>query len=157
MVPTESLIQICNDEGLDLTYDDLGSNLRGLYVRHPRLYRPLIALHHTLHTDERLFRCVLAEEVGHHFTGAGNYMIGYNQHTRVWMDKAEYLAMKWAVNYLVPEDKFVLRVGHYPIHELADIFYVTEGFIRWQVNRLRDVLYEKWKRDPREVDDLLCT
>lgn len=152
MVPTSSLFQLCEQHDIDVTYDDLGSNLRGLYVKHPRLRRPLIALHSALRTDERLLRCVLAEEIGHHLTGAGNYMIGYNQNTRVWMDKAEYMAMKWAVDYLVPEDRFVLRVGRYRIHELADIFYVTEDFVRWQVNRLRYVLYEKWKRDPKEWD-----
>lgn len=62
----------------------------------------------------------------------------------------EYLAVKWAVNFPVPEDKFILKVGRYPLWELADIFYVTHDFIRWQANRLREALEEKGKRDPRD-------
>lgn len=151
MVPTSLLFSICQRERLEVEYNYLGTNLRGLYIRHPRLDRPLIELHDSLITDERLLRCVLAEEIGHHYTGTGNYMIGYHNSTRIWLDKCEYLAMKWAVNYLVPEDKFILRVGRYTLEELADVFYVTHDFIKWQANRLRDVLEEKWrKRDPRE-------
>lgn len=152
IVPTSSLFEICQQQNLDVEYNYLGTNLRGLYIRHPRLYRPLIVLHDSLITNERLLRCVLAEEIGHHFTGAGNYMIGYNASTRIWLDKAEYLAVKWAVNFLVPEDKFILKVGRYPLWELADIFYVTHDFIRWQANRLREALKEKWKRDPRDLE-----
>ena len=154
IVPTSLLFEICQQQNLDVEYNYLGTNLRGLYIRHPRLYRPLIELHDSLITDERLLRCVLAEEIGHHFTGAGNYMIGYHDSTRIWLDKCECLAMKWAVNYLVPKDKFILKVGRYPLWELADIFFVTHDFIMWQYNRLRDALIEKWKRDPREEWEL---
>lgn len=139
MVPTEALFKLCEQHNLDVIYEDLGSNLRGLFIKHPRLQQPLIALHVMLRTDERLLRCVLAEEIGHHLTGVGNYMLCYNRQ-RTWMDKAEYMAMKWAANFLVPPDQLMTTLRRYSIEELADFFYVTEGFIRWQIDRLRSSL-----------------
>lgn len=150
MVTTDELFDLCNNEAITVDYGDLGTSLRGIYIRHPKLDRPAIGLHNELNTNERLLRCVLAEEIGHHFTGTGRYLVAYNNNQRLYLDRLEYRAVAWAVNYLVPVDKFITRVGRYAFEELVDFFYVVPQFITWQARRLKDVLEDKWKRDPRE-------
>lgn len=152
MVETRELFELCEAEDITVEYGDLGTNLRGLYIRHPRLERPAIGLHNVLHLNERLLRCVLAEEIGHHFTGIGRYLVAYNNNQRLYLNRLEHEAVKWAVNRLVPEDVFIMRVGRYSFEELVDKFFVIPQFIEWQAQRLRDTLQEKWRKDPRAWD-----
>lgn len=154
MIPTTQLFQLCEDEGISVSYRDLESEYGGLYLMSKGFVRPRIVLDRSLTVNERLLRCVLAEELGHHFTGAGNCIVAANHAQRVWIDRMEYLAIKWAVDFLVPVKDLVPEIGRRSLHELADLFYVTREFVEWQASRLQEAITERerleLRQDPRD-------
>ncbi|MBM7856211.1 Zn-dependent peptidase ImmA (M78 family) [Desulfohalotomaculum tongense] len=81
-----------------------------------------------------LHRCVLAEEIGHHFTKAESNLLVDNQsiRKRVQILIDEYKARIWAVNFLVPYEEFkeVVQGSSLSDKELAKYFRVTKEFIK---------------------------
>lgn len=154
MIPTERLFAICETEQIDVEYEPVHPRLLGHYLRHPERPRPLITLHPDLSTQERLLRCVLGEELGHHFTGAGAHLAAAHFAERVMLNRSEHRAVRWAVDMLVPLEAFVPAVGAHSLEELADRFYVTQNFIQWQAEQLQTILMERQRRDPRWASDL---
>ena len=75
-------------------------------------------------------RCVLTEELGHHFTKTGS-VLAFARNTPYRYEKNEQPAIRWAVEYLVPLDKLVAVIdsGVFSNHELAEYFEVTERFM----------------------------
>jgi Zn-dependent peptidase ImmA (M78 family) len=79
---------------------------------------------------EKTKRCVLAEELGHHFTSVGNVMKFCRQKYQYLGMKQEKRAWKWALDFLVPTDKLLECVNDkYTIPEIGDIFGVTIKFV----------------------------
>jgi Zn-dependent peptidase ImmA (M78 family) len=105
-------------------------HVQGIYIHAPGAYKPVIALSNTLHTQERKLRCVLAHELGHHFTTSGHYIIAANSTSSIYATKHENLATKWAVNLMIDTYIFLecLKDGM-DKQELADYFYVLPEFI----------------------------
>ncbi len=70
----------------------------------------------------------LAHEIGHCVTGA--FYNVYTPHDS--MQRHENRADKWAIKKLIPEDELSKAVdkGYTEIWELADLFRVTEDFMR---------------------------
>jgi Zn-dependent peptidase ImmA (M78 family) len=97
----------------------------------------MIGLSHALNSDRRLHHCVLAEELGHHFTSTGERIAKryYSTQDRLSIDKCEYKALRWAANHLVPENDLldVIGEGLYEIWELAEHFEVTEDMMRFRM------------------------
>ena len=89
------------------------------------------------------FRCVLAEELGHHYTTVGSCLprTYFHYRDRVEVSRAEYRALRWAAQWLMPLDKLAqaLKRGIVEIWDLADYFYVTEDMAKFRLN-LPDVL-----------------
>lgn len=83
------------------------------------------------------FRCVLAEELGHHYTSAGNNLpvkfSSYRQKMNI--SRSEYYARKWAALELMPLDmvKKALAAGILEVWELAEEFDVTEDVVRFRM------------------------
>lgn len=132
----ESLLQLAEAENIAVEYSKLRHPVRGFYW-HPVDACPIIGLSLKLHTDHRLHRCVLAEELGHHFTSSGE-RIARKHHSvqdRLTIDKCEYKALRWAANYLIPENNLLDAVseGLCEIWELADHFSVTEDMMRFRL------------------------
>lgn len=130
MIPTHFLFQLADYEGIAIEWRDM-HHVQGIYIHAPGAYKPVIALSNTLHTQERKLRCVLAHELGHHFTTSGHYIIAANRTSYIYASKNEHLATKWAVNYLIPTDDFLqcIKDGmRAPC--LVDYFYVTYDFVR---------------------------
>ncbi len=104
--------------------------MQGIYIHAPGAYKPVIALSNTLHTQERKLRCVLAHELGHHFTTSGHYIIAANSTSSIYATKNENLATKWAVNLLIPTDIFLECIkNNMNAYELCNYFYVLPEFI----------------------------
>ena len=101
----------------------------GLYDIRPR-ESPVILLHTNLKDNHKLLRCVLAEELGHHFTKTGS-VLAFARNTPYRYEKNEQPTIRWAVEYLLPQDKLVAVIdsGVFSTHELAEHFDVTEGFM----------------------------
>ena len=68
----------------------------------------------------------MAEEIGHHFTSSGEPVVKrrFSSSDRLTIDKIEYKALRWAANYLVPENSLLdaLRDGLCEVWELAEEF-----------------------------------
>ena len=129
MIPTHFLFQLAEYEGIAIEWRDM-HHVQGIYTYTPEAKAPVIALSTTLHTKERTLRCVLAHELGHHFTTAGNHIITASKTTSVYATKNELRATKWAVNLLIPTDIFLECIkNNMNAYELCNYFYVLPEFI----------------------------
>ena len=129
MIPTHFLFQLAEYEGIAIEWREM-HHVQGIYIHAPGAYKPVIALSNTLHTQERKLRCVLAHELGHHFTTSGHYIIAANSTSSIYATKNENLATKWAVNLLIPTDIFLECIkNNMNAYELCNYFYVLPEFI----------------------------
>lgn len=80
--------------------------------------------------------CVLAEELGHHFTTVGDIL----DQSKVENRKQELRARAWAYQKLLPLESFILahRTGIRNRYELADYLNVTEGFLDSALKRYQE-------------------
>lgn len=72
--------------------------------------------------------------LGHHFRTVGVSISATTVQTYYIPAKAEALADNWALDFLVPKNKLILRIEqHYTVDELAEYFYVEKRFIEKQI------------------------
>lgn len=143
----EGLLAICDREGISVQYEAITRSRRvlGLYFRTSDGL-PVIVLDKGLPSRPRLERCVLAEEVGHHFTVPRGSLIGAHFSTvdapADTRSVDELRATRWAANFLLPADKLAeaVRQGLHRVDELADWFNVTEAVVRRRMTALRQDL-----------------
>lgn len=92
-----------------------------------------IAIQQNLTLTEK--SCVLAEELGHHFTTVGNILDQSKSGNR----KQEQQARTWAYNKLVGLDGIVAayQAGCQNSHEMAEYLEVTESFLADALERYR--------------------
>ena len=130
------LFQLADREKIKVEYFDFTSPVMGLYWVAGDM-PPLVGLDKSLVNNTPLLRTVFAEELGHHFTSAGTCIPKefYNYTNRLTISKAEYKALKWAANYLIPENDFLdaLRDGLYEPWEFAEFFNVTEDLVKFRL------------------------
>lgn len=102
------------------------NRLKGLYVDGN------IILNKTANLSENEKCCVIAEELGHHYTSYGNIL----DQSCVTKRKQEHRARSWAYEKIVTLDKFILalNVGVRNRHELAELCEVTEEFLDNSIN-----------------------
>jgi len=136
-----SLLKMADDYGIKVEYWDFRPPLEAVYWSFPGI-PPVIGLANSLFESRPHFRCVLAEELGHHFTTAGVAIpkTYFHYRDRLEVSRAEYRAMRWAALHLVPLDKLqqAVRWGVCERWELAEYFDVTEGLVDFRL-RLPDV------------------
>ncbi|MCU6762266.1 Uncharacterised protein [uncultured Roseburia sp.] len=101
------------------------SNLKGLYISGN------IALSNRLETTSER-SCILAEELGHHYTSTGNILDQSVTENR----KQEYRARLWAYNKLIGLTGIITAYEHCcrSFHEMADYLNVTEKFLLDTIN-----------------------
>lgn len=101
----EDMLTLAAQEGIIVEYYPFQKPLLGIYMQLDGT-SPIIGLSTHLKTLAEK-RCVMAEELGHHFTSVGNCIPDrefYHYSARVVISKVEYKAIRWAANYLIPED-----------------------------------------------------
>lgn len=119
-----------------MTYEDLliESEKEDLIVKEKnipgfggRIYQNRIAIHKQLGTQKEK-ACVLAEELGHHYTSTGDIMDQSDPAAR----KQELHARFWASNKMVGLHGIVNSYLHYchSLSEMAEYLEVTEQFLR---------------------------
>lgn len=117
-----------NYEELQITYGYLNiqeldlseaEGLKGLY------YNGNIAIHKTLTTVEK--SCILAEELGHHFTSTGNIL----DLQKVENMKQELHARMWAYNHQIGLLGIIKAYEHgcQNKHDIAEYLNITEPFL----------------------------
>jgi len=131
-----NLLDLASEENIAVEYMKLTAPTLGFYYQDETCH-PIIGLDYSLHSHYRLHRCVMAEELGHHFTSAGTKIARRHHSTqdRLTIDKIEYKALRWAANYLVPEDDLldVIASGLCEGWELAEHFDVTDEFMGFRM------------------------
>jgi Zn-dependent peptidase ImmA (M78 family) len=132
----EEMYKIARAEGIDVEWHSFRSRIRGLYWA-PGGIPPVIWLDKSLEHNNRILRCVMAEELGHHFTLDRDCLTRtyFNYRDRLAVSRAEYRAFRWAANYLIPMDKLeqAIRSGIVTRWELAEYFDVTEDMIGFRL------------------------
>lgn len=133
------LLRLVEKEKINITYLHLRKykeTLWGLYVPGRHEINPSIFMEMELKYNPRLHklaRCVLAEELGHHYTGIGSYV--FKTHANYSLDRRmsadDEKALRWATSILIPTNKIValLEKGMYRCTELANYFGVTTWFM----------------------------
>ncbi|CAH2213193.1 ImmA/IrrE family metallo-endopeptidase [Tepidibacter aestuarii] len=132
MISTEKLETILTKCEIIKSFVPLHESILSYYYCNEDYY--VILINKSIKNDERLYRIVLAEEIGHYKTTIGDitprkYMC-YSK--RLELDKMELLALKWATDFLVPTDKLIEVIEStvaVTFDELVDYFYVTEEFM----------------------------
>ena len=132
----QQLLEIAEAENIAVEYKRFKSAINGMYLQMPDC-QPVIYLSLKVHSDYRLHRCVLAEELGHHFTSSGERIAKkhHSMQDRLSIDKCEYKALRWAANQLVPENDLLdaITSGVEELWELAEEFDVTEEMMRFRM------------------------
>ncbi len=116
----ESLEHQACEDGMDIIYRDFeGTRLKGLYCDGN------IALKSNMNTVERA--CVLAEELGHHYTTTGNIL----DQSKVENRKQERHARIWAYNKRIGLSGIVRAYQNHcrNKHEVAEFLEVTDEFL----------------------------
>lgn len=133
---SDKLYFLAEEEGIYVVRWDFDHSINGIYYNEEG-YSPTIGIAKHLHENSCLFRCVLAEELGHHYTSTGNNLpvkcSNYRQ--EISISRAEYQARKWAALELMPLDmvKKALTAGITEVWELAEEFGVTEDVVRFRM------------------------
>lgn len=123
-------------EELLLKHDDLSieeldlseiSGLKGLYMD------GMIAIHNQLSTTEKA--CILAEELGHHYTSSGNIL----DQSRVENRKQELHARLWAYRCMLGLERLIEAAEHgcCTLYDSAAFLDVTEEFLTEAINAYR--------------------
>lgn len=80
--------------------------------------------------------CVLAEEMGHHYTSAGNIIDQTDERNR----KQEFRARMWAYNEMIGLMGIVRAFNHgcHNLYEMAEYLDVTEEYLKEALDTYRD-------------------
>ena len=109
--------------------------------------QPWILLSRSLFGNKAHFRTVLAEELGHHFTSAGDRIIkaGINYQDILEIGRQEYRALLWAARFLIPlgDLQRVVCKGIRNDWELAEHFCVDRQLINFRMM----IYFEREKRE----------
>jgi len=128
----QKLYELAETENIKVVEEYLPGKIKGFYFRKGK--SQLICLEKRLTYVNK--RIVFAEELGHHFTSFGN-TFNLSRPDFVTLGKNEYLARKWACEFLIPnsEIKKLLRKEYFNIYDIAEEFGVTKEFLefRWDV------------------------
>ena len=122
MTNYEELLQIASDEDVMVyeEYDFSDTRLKGLYCN------GAIALDGEIKNQAEK-ACVLAEELGHHYTSTGNIIDLHDMENR----KQEYRARLWAYNRQIGLHGLIAayKAGCGSQFEIAEYLNVTEEFL----------------------------
>jgi len=132
----KQMLHLAESHGIVIEYHSFEKPILGIYTALPDL-PPIIGLDVSLRSQNSVLRCVLAEELGHYFTSVGVCITRefYQYSKRIAISRAEYRALRWAANHLIPEDDLldILKQGLYKPWELAEHFNVTEQFAQFRL------------------------
>jgi Zn-dependent peptidase ImmA (M78 family) len=132
------LIRFAEECGIIVEFWDFKPPLEAVYRAAPG-FPSVIGISNSLlqRRGRAYFRCVFAEELGHHFTTAGIVIpVTYFHYAdRLAVSKAEYLAQKWAALFLMPSDDVIqaIRSNICEVWNLAEYFDVTEDMVQFRM------------------------
>ncbi len=115
-----SILKRFIDDDIEILHCQLAGKIKALYCDNT------IALNKNLSTTAEE-TCILAEELGHHYTSCGNIL----DQSKTENVKAEKRARRWAAEKLIQPRDFIdaFNAGVANRAELAEFLEVTEKFI----------------------------
>lgn len=122
MTKLEHLYELARHEHIGIHFFDLKEiGLLGLNVIKENMPH-MIFLDYSVKEHKRLHTNVLAHELGHYFTTVGNTLNNKSYKNRLYNNKFENKADKWACEFLITEDELVNAFNNNitNIHELAE-------------------------------------
>jgi Zn-dependent peptidase ImmA (M78 family) len=125
-----TLIQLAEKENIEIIEIPMVGNIKGLYADQ------VIAINKNIETTIEK-ECILAEELGHHFTSSGDILDQSKMENR----KQELKAKRWAVSRLIVVEDFI-RAFEARVHnreELAEFLGVTEEFIETAIKHFQNI------------------
>ncbi|MCC2248818.1 ImmA/IrrE family metallo-endopeptidase [Virgibacillus sp. AGTR] len=127
MYSYDSLLEECDDKYIEVYERKMKS--KGLYSNNIIWINKLLPTY-----ADKL--CVLAEEIGHYYTSAGDIL----DQTKLVNRKQEQLARSWAYEKIVPLSKIVqAHKGNIRNkYELAEFLGVTETFLEHALKRYKE-------------------
>ena len=130
MTEYEKLLDDANKEDVTVieSYNFKSDRLKGLYCDGS------IAINKELKTEPEK-KCVLAEELGHHYTSSGDIIDIKNAENR----KQEQRARAWAYKKLISIERLIeaYKAGCKSKCEIAEYLDVTEDFLEDAIERYR--------------------
>lgn len=125
----EALLSECSKLDIDVQEEYIQGSIKGLYSDNVIWINKRIN-----NTVEKA--CILAEELGHHHTSAGDIL----DQNSITNRKQELRARSWAYEKLIPLSRIVQaqRHGVRNRFELAEYLGVTEEFLQDALNRYKE-------------------
>lgn len=132
MVETEILEGLLRTNGILKFFVPLRRSILGYYYSDGE-YK-IILINELIKNDERHYRSVLAEEIGHHMLTIGNMTkkSGDTYRKKLPVDKQEEMTAKWATDLLIPTSSlidFIKRRKRVSSDEIAEYFMITNDFL----------------------------
>lgn len=137
-----STLEILHEEtyscGIHIERTNLPRHIKGFYYKDDYT-SPVITLDYSVTTGIEE-KCILAEELGHHYTPTGDTLIDIKENKTI-IRKQEYIACKWAVDKLVTLGDFVnaFKSGARNKFEVAEYLDITEDFL----NKIINIYYRR--------------
>jgi len=134
----DRLQNLCAASGIHIERIKLPANLKAIYYADPKT-TPVVVIDSSVNTHNEE-ACLLAEEIGHHFTSCGNLLTDSDLHKTI-ISKQEYLARKWAFKYMISLSDLVDAhlSGCRTIHDVAEHLEITDEFLREAVKVFENI------------------
>ena len=133
----KKLYQLAENENIKVYEDHLPGDVKGFFYRNGG--KNIICLGKRLCKTNK--RIVFAEELGHYFCSYNNGVY-FSKSTSGTLTKNEYVARKWASEFLIPDRIFkrsvINNVSDLNTSDIADDLGVTVDFLKFR--------YGVWKR-----------
>lgn len=125
----DDLIKKSEEEGIEVIEMKFKGKLKGLYSSN------VIALNSNIETATEK-NCILAEELGHHYTSIGNILDNKN----VENAKQEKRARNWAYENLISLNDLIkaYKAGAKNRNEISDFLNVTEDFFENAIKHYKE-------------------
>ncbi|WP_460293760.1 ImmA/IrrE family metallo-endopeptidase [Clostridium tertium] len=120
------------------------THFKGIYFKVENL-QPVIAIEESIVKYTSIYISILAEELGHHFTTQGNLLEPSKDYSeKLYKNKKEYLARKWACNFLISDAEFVqaLLSSISNKYEMCEYFNITYDILE---NKIKSILKDEEK------------
>lgn len=113
-------------------------NSPGIYLNVPGM-PPTIGISKSILNNRAKYLSILAEELGHHFTGFGNLTItSKNYSEKLMKNKQERRAKSWASNFLISDEEFEQALCNcISTHsDICDSFDITYEMLKYKINSI---------------------
>ncbi len=116
----DKLLQLADDENIEVIEMSFSGGIKGLYCDNT------IAISSNIETTNEK-KCILAEELGHHYTSTGNILNQKNINNK----RQELRARRWGYDKLISLRKLVMAFnsGCTDRYELAEYLDITEQYL----------------------------